>query len=99
MTQESLPFHDDTSRRIPALYIEAGKYGLPKARAALAKREKMRPDTIVSRPGRRPVDACETIHAVLDRSRSDPDLALIETIVASDMNDHAKMRTIERILR
>lgn len=42
---------------------------------------------------------CMEIIAIIERSRLDPDMALIETVVASDMNEHAKMRVIERILR
>lgn len=44
-------------------------------------------------------DTCYTIKVEIENSRPDPDLALIETVIASDMNDHAKVRVIERILR
>lgn len=48
---------------------------------------------------RRDSGSCMEITAIIERSRPDPDMALIETVVASDMNDHAKMRLIERIIR
>lgn len=58
----------------------------------------MPPKGYVSRHGRCAGDTLpEPIPAMVYRA-TDPDLALIMTVVESDMNDHAKMRVIEKIV-